>query len=308
MTGLLRSPSHNLKYVGLDALAGITRVSPKYALEHQVGGWVCGSAQGPGACGAGQSMCRDVGRGMRNYPLCVCDAQSCGKGVLGPPNAHPRAPTHLAPQVAVIDCLEDPDDTLRLKTLELLATMTKANNVTVRHARGKTPRPQQQPALPCAARQLAYGGSHPHAPTSLDPLRPARCQVIVERLMLFLKECTDEHVRRNIATKVRGRCCVGAAARAQSMHTRTVGGSPAAGNAAAGSTSAGSAACAHAALASAPMCPHQICTLAERYAPDTRWFISSMAQVFELAGDTLPPGVAHNTMRLIAEQVGAAVA
>lgn len=37
----------------------------------------------------------------------------------------------------MIDCLEDPDDTLRLKTLELLATMTKANNVTVRRARAK---------------------------------------------------------------------------------------------------------------------------------------------------------------------------
>ncbi|KAI8465281.1 MAG: AP-4 complex subunit epsilon-1 [Monoraphidium minutum] len=137
VTGLLRSPSHNLRYVGLDALAGITRISPKYAVEHQV---------------------------------------------------------------AVIDCLEDPDDTLKLKTLELLATMTKANNV----------------------------------------------QVIVERLMLYLKGCTDEHVRRDIATKV--------------------------------------------------------CTLAERYAPDTTWFISTMAEVFELGGDTLPPSVAHNLMRLIAEQ------
>eukprot|EP00775_Hariotina_reticulata_P003095 gene3095-3374_t len=34
-------------------------------------------------------------------------------------------------QVAVIDCLEDPDDTLKLKTLELLVTMTKSNNVQV---------------------------------------------------------------------------------------------------------------------------------------------------------------------------------
>jgi len=33
--------------------------------------------------------------------------------------------------MAVIDCLEDPDDTLKLKTLELLVTMTKANNVQV---------------------------------------------------------------------------------------------------------------------------------------------------------------------------------
>lgn len=37
VTALLRSSSHNLKYVGLDALAGITRISPKYAMEHQVG-------------------------------------------------------------------------------------------------------------------------------------------------------------------------------------------------------------------------------------------------------------------------------
>jgi hypothetical protein len=35
-------------------------------------------------------------------------------------------------QVAVIDCLEDPDETLKLKTLELLVTMTKVNNVQVR--------------------------------------------------------------------------------------------------------------------------------------------------------------------------------
>lgn len=34
--------------------------------------------------------------------------------------------------MAVIDCLEDPDETLKLKTLELLVTMTKANNVQVR--------------------------------------------------------------------------------------------------------------------------------------------------------------------------------
>lgn len=37
-------------------------------------------------------------------------------------------------QVAVIDCLEDPDETLKLKTLELLVTMTKSNNVQVLRA------------------------------------------------------------------------------------------------------------------------------------------------------------------------------
>ncbi|GLI59980.1 hypothetical protein VaNZ11_002038 [Volvox africanus] len=64
----LRSPSHNLRYVGIDALAGITALNPAAAAEHQV---------------------------------------------------------------AVLDCLEDPDDTLKLKTLELLYKMTKANNIQV---------------------------------------------------------------------------------------------------------------------------------------------------------------------------------
>lgn len=31
----------------------------------------------------------------------------------------------------MVDCLEDPDDTLKLKTLELLYKMTRANNVEV---------------------------------------------------------------------------------------------------------------------------------------------------------------------------------
>ncbi|GLC48271.1 hypothetical protein PLESTB_000077700 [Pleodorina starrii] len=64
----LRSSSHNLRYVGIDALAGITALNPAAAAEHQV---------------------------------------------------------------AVLDCLEDPDDTLKLKTLELLYKMTKANNIQV---------------------------------------------------------------------------------------------------------------------------------------------------------------------------------
>jgi hypothetical protein len=34
-------------------------------------------------------------------------------------------------QLAVIDCLEDPDDTLKKKTLELLYKMTKPSNVEV---------------------------------------------------------------------------------------------------------------------------------------------------------------------------------
>ena len=64
----LRASSHNLKYIGIDALARIVRINAKYAAEHQM---------------------------------------------------------------AVIDCLEDPDETLKNKTLQLLHKMTKPGNVEV---------------------------------------------------------------------------------------------------------------------------------------------------------------------------------
>mmetsp|Transcript_39384 Transcript_39384/g.111611 ORF Transcript_39384/g.111611 Transcript_39384/m.111611 type:complete len:951 (-) Transcript_39384:233-3085(-) len=64
----LRSSSHNLKYIGIDSLAAVVAINPKYAQEQQM---------------------------------------------------------------AVIDCLEDPDESLKRKTLELLYKMTKPNNVEV---------------------------------------------------------------------------------------------------------------------------------------------------------------------------------
>eukprot|EP00210_Caulerpa_lentillifera_P001535 g1473.t1 len=60
--------SHNLKYMGLDALGGIVSISFRQAQDHQT---------------------------------------------------------------AVMDCLEDPDETLKLKTLELLYRMTKSSNVEI---------------------------------------------------------------------------------------------------------------------------------------------------------------------------------
>ncbi|EFJ52222.1 hypothetical protein VOLCADRAFT_87158 [Volvox carteri f. nagariensis] len=100
----LRSTSHNLRYVGIDALAGITALNPSAAAEHQV---------------------------------------------------------------AVLDCLEDPDDTLKLKTLELLYKMTKANNIQAGHGAG-----------------TRWG------------------LVIVDKMMGYLGSCTDEHIRKDIVRKV----------------------------------------------------------------------------------------------------------
>ncbi|KAL6549768.1 hypothetical protein OROMI_020256 [Orobanche minor] len=64
----LKSDSHNLKYLGIDALSRLIKISPEIAEKHQL---------------------------------------------------------------SVIDCLEDPDDTLKRKTFELLYKMTKSSNVEV---------------------------------------------------------------------------------------------------------------------------------------------------------------------------------
>ncbi|XP_015897484.3 AP-4 complex subunit epsilon [Ziziphus jujuba] len=64
----LKSDSHNLRYMGIDALSRLIKISPEIAEQHQL---------------------------------------------------------------AVIDCLEDPDDTLKRKTFELLYKMTKSSNVEV---------------------------------------------------------------------------------------------------------------------------------------------------------------------------------
>ncbi|KAI3804551.1 hypothetical protein L1987_26184 [Smallanthus sonchifolius] len=68
IANFLKSDSHNLKYMGIDTLGRLIRISPDIAEQHQI---------------------------------------------------------------AVIDCLEDPDDTLKRKTFELLYKMTKSSNVEV---------------------------------------------------------------------------------------------------------------------------------------------------------------------------------
>ncbi|KAK9907437.1 hypothetical protein WJX75_003646 [Coccomyxa subellipsoidea] len=105
-------------------------------------------------------------------------------------------------QLAVIDCLEDPDDTLKKKTLELLYKMTKPSNV----------------------------------------------EVIAEKLLDYLRTASDEGQKAEVAKRIG--------------------------------------------------------ELAERFAPDTQWFIDTMNKVFELGGDVVAPSLAHGLMRLIAEGAG----
>ena len=115
-------------------------------------------------------------------------------------NIHPRyAAEH---QMAVVDCLTDPDESLRKKTLDLMYAMTKAHNV----------------------------------------------EVIVEKMLAFLADAHDAHLREETVTRI------GA--------------------------------------------------LAERYAPNTAWFIATMNEVFAIGGDVVKPQATHNLMRLIGEGSG----
>ena len=108
----------------------------------------------------------------------------------------------LEHQMAVVDCLEDPDESLRKKTLDLLYRMTKSHNV----------------------------------------------EVIVEKMTEFLRSATDRHTREETVSR--------------------------------------------------------ISELAERYAPNTQWFIDTMNAVFAIGGDVVKPATAHNLMRLIGEGSG----
>lgn len=101
-------------------------------------------------------------------------------------------------QLIVIDCLEDPDETLRRKTLDLLYTMTNAKNV----------------------------------------------MAIVDRLLKFLETSTDNYLRRDLVAR--------------------------------------------------------LAQLAEKFAPDTEWYVQTMTTVLELGGDLVRPELTNALLRLIA--------
>lgn len=130
------SESHNLKYLGVNGLASIVQVDPKYALDHQL---------------------------------------------------------------LVIDCLEDPDETLRRKTLGLLFKMTNPSNIVI----------------------------------------------IVEKLIASLKSTHDVYLREELVLR--------------------------------------------------------ITQLAERFAPDTFWYVDVMNALFEIAGELIQVSMVNSLMKFILE-------
>lgn len=124
-------------------------------------------------------------------------------GVTGLASIVERHPKYAADhQLAVIECLEDKDETLLRKTLDLLYRMTNPVNVVF----------------------------------------------ITDRLLHFLRGSTDPYLKSDLTTK--------------------------------------------------------ICNIAERYAPNNAWYVSTITELFRIAGDLVDPVVATNLMSLIAEGTG----
>jgi AP-4 complex subunit epsilon-1 len=105
-------------------------------------------------------------------------------------------------QLAVMDCLEDPDETLQRKTLDLLYRMTNPINV----------------------------------------------EFIADKLISFLSSTTDLFLKKQLTVRV--------------------------------------------------------CSIAERFAPNNAWYIRTITQLLEVAGDMVSSNTAQNLMNLIAEGTG----
>ena len=115
----LRAASHNLRYTGIDVLARMVRV-PDAPLRQAAACHFSAAKPLQEVCNAAKSAAAQLT--SDNIRL------GCGPQV----RLNPKyAAEH---QLAVIDCLEDPDPTLKKKTLELLFKMAKPNNVEVRQS------------------------------------------------------------------------------------------------------------------------------------------------------------------------------
>jgi len=122
--------------------------------------------------------------------LCVAYARLC------------RARYAAEHQLAVVDCLEDPDDTLKKKTLELLFKMTKPNNVEVRRARVQGCRP---------ARALS-GAELPPCKHHHEPTRMRSCHGAIGRLRDLTSSRHELYAIHEGAVRLVGlRCLVGSA-------------------------------------------------------------------------------------------------
>jgi len=100
-------------------------------------------------------------------------------------------------QLAVVDCLEDPDDTLKKKTLELLFKMTKPNNVEVREARSRKYANLlvcKCHAAPAASRcqPCAYHGEHESCTRAVSRVGP-RVLVTAENVFFTNKGALKAH-------------------------------------------------------------------------------------------------------------------
>ena len=222
----ITSENHNLKYLGVTALASIVQIDPKYAAEHQL---------------------------------------------------------------VVIECLEDNDETLKRKTLDLLyrSTTPPWHTLPSRSALSPMVRVRYPPSLPFSV--LSYPSAFPFSlvqhdqPTGQQHLAPhasrsALCPraheprfslsppsssshtlplcashamtsssqnvtVVVDKLIGFLKAATDQYMRADLLSR--------------------------------------------------------ISQLSEKYAPSNDWFITAMNNTMELAGEQCKPEYAHNVMKLI---------
>jgi hypothetical protein len=46
---------------------------------------------------------------------------------------------------------------------------------------------------------------------------------------------------------------------------------------------------------------YKICSLAERFAPNQLWYVTTLNKVLKMGGDLVPQNSTHNLLRLVAE-------